>query len=125
MSRRKRRRRKRGIHPSLFFIPLLLLFLLLLKGREAIIPQGGGVTFTDVTEEAGLRFRHVHGGIGEKYFVETMGSGAAFLDYDNDGDLDIYLVNSAPLPGFTLPDSLSPLRNALFRNNGDGTYTDV
>jgi hypothetical protein len=80
------------------------------------------VQFKDVTTEAGIQFRHVHGGSGEKYFVETMGSGAAFLDYDNDGDQDLYLVNSSILPGF---ESEEIPRNLLFRNEGDGTFTDI
>ncbi len=53
---------------------------------------------------------------------ETMGSGCAFIDYDNDGWMDIYLVNSGPCDFYTPP---RPLRNALYRNNRDGTFTDV
>jgi hypothetical protein len=56
------------------------------------------------------------------YLIETMGPGAAFLDYDNDGDQDIYVVNSAPLPGLGF--DLKP-RDALYRNNGDGSFTEV
>ncbi len=80
------------------------------------------ITFQDVTAQAGISFTHVHGGTGEKYLVETMGGGAAFLDYNHDGLLDLYLVNGGVLPGFTPP---TPPRNALYRNNGDGTFTDV
>jgi len=56
------------------------------------------VTFRDVTTEAGLRFRHVNGAAGKKYLPETMGAGGAFLDYDNDGWLDILLINGAYWP---------------------------
>jgi hypothetical protein len=53
---------------------------------------------------------------------ETVGAGCAFLDYDNDGWMDIYLVNSGPSDFFT---PKTPLKNALYRNNRDGTFTDV
>jgi hypothetical protein len=55
--------------------------------------------------------------------VETMGSGGGFLDYDGDADLDLYLVNGAPLPGSAPP--AAPLRNALYRNDGSGRFEDV
>lgn len=86
-------------------------------------PAGGAIAmFVPVQDQAGLLFNHVHGGSGRKYMIETMGSGGGFLDYNNDGWLDIYLVQSGPLPGF--PDQ-TPLPNKLYRNNGDGTFTDV
>ncbi|MCS6863125.1 MAG: hypothetical protein NZT92_22695, partial [Abditibacteriales bacterium] len=55
---------------------------------QAVLPR-----FRDVTKEAGIRFKHTSGAAGKKYFVETMGAGGAFLDYDNDGWLDILLLN--------------------------------
>lgn len=76
----------------------------------------------DVTAEAGVNFKHTHGGAGERYYVETMGSGCAFFDYDNDGDLDIYLVNGAPLPGYSAKETPT---NMLYQNQGDGRFTDV
>ncbi len=83
--------------------------------------------FISVTKEAGIHFRHHDGGSGQKYFVAPLGGGAAFLDYNNDGFQDIYLVNSADLP--PLPKEQSSTvelpRNALYRNNSDGTFTDV
>ena len=79
-------------------------------------------TFTDVTTEAGIDFKHTDGSSGRFYFLEELGSGAAFFDYDNDGSVDIYFVNGADLPGFQ---SEQPPTNALYRNNGDGTFTDV
>ena len=82
----------------------------------------GKILFTDVTEAAGLRFQHVDGRSGQRYFLETVGSGAAFFDYDADGLLDIYLVNGADLPGSHSP---TPPTNQLYHNNGDGTFTDV
>ncbi len=80
------------------------------------------VKFTDVTEEAGIRFEHNNGAYGKKYLPETMGSGGAFLDYDNDGWLDIVLVNSKSWPH---RNDRNPSHHALYRNNRDGTFTDV
>jgi hypothetical protein len=84
-----------------------------------------GVQFTDVTSVTGIQFRHVHGGTGKKYFIETMGSGAAFLDFDNDGDQDIYLVQSGYFPKSRIPDQENLMTNILYRNEGDGNFTDV
>ncbi len=77
--------------------------------------------FADITDEVGLHFLH-HPGVDGTYFMpEISGSGAAFLDYDNDGDLDIYLLNGSPrdTPGKT------PWKNRLFRQNGKGIFEDV
>jgi hypothetical protein len=59
----------------------------------------GPIEFTDVTAQAGIHFKHNNGAFGKKYLPETMGSGACFLDYDNDGWQDILLVNSMDWPG--------------------------
>ncbi len=80
------------------------------------------IQFIDVTREAGIHWTHVDGRSGEKYCMEMLGSGAAFFDYDADGDPDLYLVNGAPLPGYHT--SEIPI-NSLYENNGDGTFTDV
>src|SRR5437879_5324319 len=61
------------------------------------IPQ---VRFTDITDKAGIRFRHTNGSFGKKLLPETMGSGVAFLDYDNDGHQDLLFVNSCSWPGY-------------------------
>jgi hypothetical protein len=71
---------------------------------------------------SGITWRHVNGRSPEYYLPETTGAGCAFLDYDNDGWMDIYLVNSGNCD-FLAPNPL--LRNALYRNNRDGTFTDV
>ncbi|MGB8654373.1 MAG: CRTAC1 family protein [Candidatus Acidiferrales bacterium] len=71
---------------------------------------------------SGIFWRHVGGLSPEMYLPETLGGGCGFLDYDNDGWMDIYLVNSGPCDFYTPP---APLRNALYRNNRDGTFTDV
>ena len=70
------------------------------------------IYFSDVTERAGIHFKHADGATGEFHLPETLGAGGAFLDYDDDGDLDLYLVNSA-----------AP--SVLYRNNGDGIFIDV
>jgi len=72
--------------------------------------------------QSGIHWGHAAGISPEMYLPETVGAGCAFLDYDNDGWMDIYLVNSGPCD-FYQP--ASPLRNALYRNNRDGTFTDV
>jgi enediyne biosynthesis protein E4 len=71
---------------------------------------------------SGITWKHVAGKSPEHYLPETTGAGCAFLDYDNDGWMDIYLVNSGKCDFF---DPNPPLRNALYRNNRDGTFTDV
>jgi hypothetical protein len=78
---------------------------------EAIPPSNSGIDF--VHESAMSSRRHL---------PETMGPGAAFLDYDNDGWMDIYIVNAGPCDFFR---PSKPLRNALYKNNRDGTFTDV
>ncbi|MGC2636166.1 MAG: CRTAC1 family protein [Acidobacteriaceae bacterium] len=88
---------------------------------ETASRPSGPITFTDVTAQAGIRFRHNNGGFGKKYLPETMGSGVCVIDYDNDGWPDILFVNSADWPGHTTKRSTP----ALYRNNHDGTFTDV
>ena len=84
--------------------------------------SNAGIQFVDVTQEAGIHWKHVDGRSGRKYFMETLGSGAAFFDYDADGDADLYFANGAPLPGYIAEEIPT---NCLYRNNGDGTFTDV
>ncbi|MFZ0394044.1 MAG: CRTAC1 family protein [Terracidiphilus sp.] len=82
-----------------------------------------GVTFTDVVKESGLDLVTTYGGIGKnKYLLETTGCGLAFYDYDNDGWVDLFIVNGWRLQGF--PDGNAP-HSHLFKNNRDGTFTDV
>ncbi len=71
---------------------------------------------------SGINWTHVAGTSPEKYLPESTGAGCAFLDYDNDGWMDVYLVNSGPCDFYT---PTRPLRNALYHNNRDGTFTDV
>ena len=106
-------------------IGILILFLIATVVQGPLIPPVSADTniqFVDVTQEAGIHWKHVDGRSGQKYFMETLGSGAAFFDYDADGDPDLYFVNGAPLPGYV---SQEIPTNCLYRNNGDGTFTDV
>ena len=93
-------------------------------GRPGRAPVAGArVIFRDVAQERGVEFRHFTGFTGKRYIVEIMGSGAGFIDHDQDGDFDLYLLNGAPLPGTPAP-AVQP-RNRLFRNDGFGSFTDV
>jgi hypothetical protein len=79
--------------------------------------------FREISAAAsGITWRHDNAMSQEKFLPETLGPGCAFLDYDNDGWMDIYLVNSGPSDFFR---PREPLRNALYKNNRDGTFTDV
>src|SRR2546428_330768 len=73
-------------------------------------------------ERSGITFVHENAMSAERYLPETMGPGCAFLDYDNDGWMDVYIVNSGPADFYT---PKTPLRNALYHNNRDGTFTEV
>ncbi len=89
------------------------------EGRSDVL----GVTFLNVARESGLNAKTIFGGEHKnKYLLETTGCGVAFYDYDNDGWLDIFLVNGTRLEGF--PAGSEPTSH-LFRNNRDGTFTDV
>jgi enediyne biosynthesis protein E4 len=91
--------------------------------QKSPLPTDLGVTFINVAREAGLNAKTIFGGEHKnKYLLETTGCGVAFYDYDNDGWLDIFLVNGTRLEGF--PKGQSPTCH-LFRNNRDGTFTDV
>lgn len=80
------------------------------------------VRFTDVRRAAGITFQQDATATEEKYYLETMGTGVGWIDYDQDGLLDLYLVQSAATDIYKPP---RPLRSALYHNNGDGTFTDV
>src|SRR5581483_4215445 len=86
----------------------------------ATTPPNGAVRFADITQSAGIRFKHNSGRAGKKYLPETMGSGAAFLDYDSDGWPDIILIN-----GKDWTPRGRPSFSALYHNNHNGTFTDV
>ena len=75
----------------------------------------------DITRQAGIKFVHYTGAFGKKYLPETMGAGCAFIDYDNDGNPDILLVDGSDFPGHRSRNTTLK----LYRNNGNGTFTDV
>ena len=89
------------------------------------VPSGGTspALFQPVpSTQSGITWTHSNGRSTSYYLPETTGAGCAFLDFDNDGWMDIFLVNSGPCDFFT---PAQPLCNALYRNNRDGTFTDV
>ena len=108
----------------------------LLKGVAASVPglalgrawgvqaaaAGPGLFEGIAPERSGITWKHVSGRSPDYYLPETTGAGCAFFDYDHDGWMDIYLVNSGACDFYT---PAAPLRNALYRNNRDGTFTDV
>jgi hypothetical protein len=85
-------------------------------------PRPGQIHFTDATTESQITFRFTDGASGRRYIVETVVAGLATFDYDGDGLIDIYFLNGAPLPG---AETNEVPRDALYRNNGDWTFTDV
>jgi enediyne biosynthesis protein E4 len=103
-------------------LPSLLLTALLLASSAPARAGARPIEFVDVTREAGIRWGFRALAPGALYLVETMGGGGGFLDYDSDGDLDIYLVCYTQTPQ---PDPAARPGDALYRNNGDGTFTDV
>src|SRR5260370_26410011 len=80
------------------------------------------VQFADIRKSAGITFLQDSTQSEEKYYLETMGTGVAWIDYDQDGLMDIFFVQTAATDIYTPP---HPLLCALYHNNGDGTFTDV
>jgi hypothetical protein len=84
-------------------------------------PAAATITFRDVTQQSGIHFTHNNGAFGKKFLPETLGPGVAFIDYDNDGWPDIFLVNGMDWPGHQQKHTTPK----LYHNNHDGTFTDV
>lgn len=99
-----------------------------ISGQQAAKPASAAtghtspVRFTDITKSAGINFVQDSTQTDEKYYLETMGTGVAWIDYDQDGLLDLYFVQSGATDAYK---PTHPLRSALYHNNGDGTFTDV
>ena len=102
---------------------MLLLGVDLLASQRTSTPARSPVTFEEVPAAVSkITWTHNNAHSPDRQLPETVGAGCAFLDYDNDGWMDIYLVNSGAADFFT---PTTPLKNALYRNNHDGTFTDV
>src|SRR5690242_20728838 len=104
---------------KLFILPAILLALPILLAQSS--PQPLKIAFTDITTQAGITFKHV-ASPEKKYIVESMSGGVALFDYDNDGDLDIYMVNSLTVD---LVKSKGKTKSDLYRNDGNGKFTEV
>jgi hypothetical protein len=107
----------------LFALILILALAVFLMGQRGIgaTSETSTIQFRDVTQQAGIRFVHNNGAFGKKFLPETMGPGVAFIDYDNDGWPDVFLVNGMDWPGHVQKHSTPK----LYHNNRDGTFTDV
>jgi enediyne biosynthesis protein E4 len=90
--------------------------------KSSKLAAPGAIVFTEAASRVGIQFRHINGATPEKYMPETMGSGCLFFDYNDDGWIDIFLVNAGSLVDAKLA---AASHNALYRNNGDGTFSDV
>src|SRR2546426_10918507 len=92
--------------------------LLMLLARAASVPD-----FQNITPKSGIDFKLTSGSAAKPYILESMGGGVGFIDYDNDGWIDIYLVNGSTLEAERKGNNKGT--NRLYHNNGNGTYTDV
>src|SRR6266853_1952056 len=107
---------------SLATILVLALAILLVEQTGiGATPETSAVQFRDVTQQAGLHFVHNNGAFGKKFLPETMGPGVAFVDYDNDGWPDLFLVNGMDWPSHVQKHSTPK----LYHNNRNGTFEDV
>jgi len=113
-------------HSYLWIVLALGTALAAARGKSPV-PSTSGVHFEDVTRASGIHFVHNNGAFGKKWLPETMGSGVAFLDYDNDGWQDILFVNGTDWPAAAGGPKHGTHHTtlALYHNNHDGTFTDV
>jgi enediyne biosynthesis protein E4 len=119
------RRGEKTLKNILLGVLAVTLWVAASEAGEPAVPETGpatsAITFKDITASAGIRFAHNNGAFGKKYLPETMGPGVAFIDYDNDGWPDIFLVNGMDWPGHVVKHTTPK----LYHNNHDGTFTDV
>jgi enediyne biosynthesis protein E4 len=101
---------------------LKLASILFFLGLTGLAQSKPAVRFTDITQQAGVRFVHNTGAFGKKYLPETLGPGCAFIDYDNDGNPDLLIMNGDDFEGHAVHGKITL---KLYHNNGNGTFTDV
>jgi len=104
-----------------FLVMFLLCAVAPLREKSVLSQQPIKIAFTDITKQAGITFKHV-ASPDKKYIVESMSGGVALFDYDNDGDLDLYMVNSLTVD---LVKSKGKTKSDLYRNDGNGKFTEV
>ena len=112
----------RGCRPRVQVSAWHLAAILLAATGPLLGAEKTAIVLRDVSQASGIRFCHTDGSSGEHYLVEAMASGLATFDFDQDGDLDIYFLNGAPLRGTVVNETP---RNALYRNDGGWRFTDV
>jgi hypothetical protein len=111
------------LYKAATFFLFILVAISALAQRSVRPPARVAVTFEEVPPQSSkINWTHNNAQSADRQLPETVGAGCAFFDYDNDGWMDIYFVNSGPSDFFT---PTTPLKNGLFHNNGDGTFTDV
>ncbi len=105
------------------FLFLLLLMFVTIESSA----QKNNIVFTDITKKAGITFKYTFGDDSYKNIIESSGSGITIFDYNNDGLMDLYLMNGTYLEGISDPDGkvYKNSHNELYRNNGNGSFTEV
>jgi len=111
-----------GVHKHKMYLGHLIMVLLILLYAFSHTSINAAITFTDVTEETQISFKHTDGSSGRYYIVESVTAGLALFDYDNDGDVDIYFINGGALKGTKFKE---PPKNVFYRNEGNWKFTDV
>ena len=103
---------------------LIIIYLLM---WSAVFAQDTAVHYTDITAAAGIDFRYNFGDFTYQNILESSGSGVTILDYDGDGDMDLYMLNGTWLEGISDEEGkvFRDTPNSLYRNNGDGTFTEI
>jgi hypothetical protein len=111
---------------KIYHIQFLVLFASIFFAIQ-LFGQSPQVTYTDITKEAGIEFRYNFGDVTYENILESSGSGVTIFDYNNDGNMDLYLLNGTYLEGISDPEGIvfKDTPNQLFRNNGDGAFTEV